>query len=91
MQLLRVCHGDFHLGNVLIDLDSDKELRVWLIDFGNAFAFEEGKLVSEGLNGWTLLIPIEAESKRKKNYDPSGVNAFQLGRVILQILLLESH
>jgi hypothetical protein len=88
LQLLRVCHGDFHLGNILIDLDSNEKFHIWLIDFGNAFTYEEGKLVSEGLNGWTLLIPNEAESKRKKNYDPSAVNAFQLGRVILQILLL---
>lgn len=41
--------------------------------------------MSEVLTGWQFNKPYE--SRKKKPYDPSGVNAFQLGRLALQILL----
>jgi hypothetical protein len=43
------------------------------------------------LNGWDFLIPPEAAKKSKKNYESSGVNAYQFGRVVLHILLQKSY
>lgn len=40
------------------------------------------------MNGWNFMVPPEA--KKWKKYDPKGVNAYQLGRLTLQILLLTS-
>lgn len=67
----------------------DPKFTVKLIDYGNAFVMLPGQVVSEGLNGWSPLIPPEAEFSFKKDYDPSGVNAYQFARICLFILLLD--
>lgn len=57
-----------------------------IIDFGNGFIFNEKKRTKKCLNGWAFMVPPEARSGVK--YDPKGANAYMLGRVALQILLL---
>lgn len=62
-----------------------------MIDYGNGFIFKEGELVTEGMTGLEIIVPFEAESIRKINFDPIGINAYQLGRNVLQVLLLSKH
>lgn len=47
--------------------------------------------MSEGMTGLAIIVPFEAESIRKINFDPIGINAYQLGRNILQVLLVSRH
>lgn len=95
IQAINLCHGDIHFENILIDLDENQEdllnptFEIKLIDFGNAFMMSEGKKVSQGLTGWGVLVPPEAEFSYKKNYNPYGINAYQFARNALFVLLLQ--
>jgi hypothetical protein len=66
-------------------------MSVKIIDFGNGFEMFEGQTVSEGLTGFSPIVPPEVEFSYKKNYNPWGLNAYQLGRNALQILLLNKE
>ena len=62
LQKIGFCHGDLHLENVIIDIQNDEDLLypsmdVKVIDFGNGFEMFEGQTVSEGLTGFSPLVP----------------------------------
>jgi Ser/Thr protein kinase RdoA (MazF antagonist) len=53
IQKLKVCHGDLHMENVLIELGEnqnnfyDPQFELKIIDYGNGFLMREGEVVSE--------------------------------------------
>ena len=45
--------------------------------------------MDKGLTGWTILIPPEVEFTYYKDYNPFGLNAYQLARNIFFIIFLD--
>lgn len=77
----------------MLNVEENKNVQdptVWakVIDFGNAFEMEEGKLVSvKGLTGARNLIPPEIRARNENNYNPYSYNPYQLAVNALMFLL----
>lgn len=95
IQSIGLCHGDIHMGNIILNANEDSTIlqpKVWskVIDFGNAFDIVEGQTTSaSGLTGAMNLIPKEVHDAKWQNYDPFGINAYQLAVIGLMFLLRE--
>ena len=95
IQSIGLCHGDIHMGNVIMKVNEESailapEAYSRVIDFGNAFEMVEGQTASVcGLTGIMNLIPREVHDAKWQNYDPFGINPYQLAFVGLLILLKE--
>jgi hypothetical protein len=95
IQKLGICHGNINLKNIIIRQErnqTNESMDVILIDFSNAIFFNSNSVEFSLIRADYETIPfrflVSPEFNTDVPFDPSGINAYQLAKVSMQILML---